>query len=173
MKVKKYIFCNSRPFFLLFKGLVPRVLLTNFRRNSYTEMVRPIRTSSPIGRFCTTGRCQELFHKLKLVLALKELWIVLVLFEWFSILKLLWPIHMQLGFLCTVLLHLPPLRFYLARIFKLLRGPEIDSASLCSLGCRYDNLISTRFLASIDCSKIPALLGVGWMLGLTTGPQLS
>jgi hypothetical protein len=40
-------------------------------------------------------------------------------------------------------------------IFKLLRSPEIDSASLCSLAGRYDNPIPTRFLAP-ECSKIPA-----------------
>ncbi len=32
----------------------------------------------------------------------------------------------------------------------------IDSASLCCLTGRYDNTIPTRFLAPIDCSKIPA-----------------
>ncbi len=32
-----------------------------------------------------------------------------------------------------------------------------DSASLCSLAGRYDNPIPARFLAPIDCSKIPAL----------------
>ncbi len=42
-------------------------------------------------------------------------------------------------------------------IFKLLRSPGIDSASLSSLAGRYDNRISTRFLAPIDCSKISAL----------------
>jgi hypothetical protein len=41
-------------------------------------------------------------------------------------------------------------------IFKLLRSPEIDSARLCSLAGRYDNLILSLFLAHIDCSKIPA-----------------
>ncbi len=50
VKVKKYISYNSRPFFLLFKGLVPRVLLTNFRRNSNTEMVRPKRPSKKFNR---------------------------------------------------------------------------------------------------------------------------
>ncbi len=40
--------------------------------------------------------------------------------------------------------------------FKLLRSPGIDSARLCSLVGRYDNLIPSRFLAHIDCSKIPA-----------------
>jgi hypothetical protein len=38
-------------------------------------------------------------------------------------------------------------------IFKLLRSPGIDSASLCSLACRNDNSIPTRFLAPIYCSK--------------------
>ncbi len=33
----------------------------------------------------------------------------------------------------------------------------IDSASLCGLAGRYDNPISTRFVAPIDCLKIPAL----------------
>ncbi len=32
-----------------------------------------------------------------------------------------------------------------------------DSASLCSLAGRYDNPVPTRFLAPVDCSKIPAL----------------
>jgi hypothetical protein len=32
----------------------------------------------------------------------------------------------------------------------------IDPARLCSLAGRYDNPIPTRFLAPIDCSKIPA-----------------
>ncbi len=36
------------------------------------------------------------------------------------------------------------------------RFQRIDSASLCSLAGRYDNPIPTMFLASIDCSKIPA-----------------
>jgi hypothetical protein len=40
-------------------------------------------------------------------------------------------------------------------IFKLLRIPGIDSASPCSLAGRYNNPIPTRFLAPIDCSKIP------------------
>jgi hypothetical protein len=39
-------------------------------------------------------------------------------------------------------------------IFKLLRSPGIDSASLCSLAGRYDNpYIPTRFLSSIHCYK--------------------
>jgi hypothetical protein len=33
----------------------------------------------------------------------------------------------------------------------------MNSASLCSLAGRYDNPIFTRFLAPIDCLKIPAL----------------
>jgi hypothetical protein len=33
----------------------------------------------------------------------------------------------------------------------------MNSASLCSLAGRYDNPIPTRFLAPIDCLKIPAL----------------
>jgi hypothetical protein len=37
-------------------------------------------------------------------------------------------------------------------------SPGIDATSLCSLAGRYDNLITTRFLASIDCLKIPAQL---------------
>ncbi len=37
------------------------------------------------------------------------------------------------------------------------RLPEINFASLCSLAGRYDNSIPTRFLAPIDCSKIPEL----------------
>jgi hypothetical protein len=37
------------------------------------------------------------------------------------------------------------------------RFQGMNSASLCSLAGRYDNPIPTRFLASIDCLKIPAL----------------
>ncbi len=37
------------------------------------------------------------------------------------------------------------------------RFQEIDSASLYSLAGLYDNLIPTRFLATISCSKISAL----------------
>ncbi len=36
------------------------------------------------------------------------------------------------------------------------RFQRINSASLCILKGRYDNPISTRFLAPIDCLKIPA-----------------
>ncbi len=49
------------------------------------------------------------------------------------------------------------------RIFKLLsfkepknRYQEINSASLYGLAGRYENPIPTRFLAPIDCLKIPA-----------------
>jgi hypothetical protein len=34
----------------------------------------------------------------------------------------------------------------------------MNSASQCSLADRYNNTIPTRFLAPIDCLKIPALL---------------
>ncbi len=45
--------------------------------------------------------------------------------------------------------------------FKTFKEPKnrfqgINSASLCSLAGRYDNPIPTRFLAPIDCLKIPA-----------------
>jgi hypothetical protein len=36
------------------------------------------------------------------------------------------------------------------------RFQGINSANLCSLADRYDNPIPTRFLAPIDCFKIPA-----------------
>jgi hypothetical protein len=36
------------------------------------------------------------------------------------------------------------------------RFQGINSASLCSLAGRYDNPIPTRFLAPIECLKIPA-----------------
>ncbi len=47
------------------------------------------------------------------------------------------------------------------RYFQTFKEPRnwfqgVDSASLCSLAVRYDNPITTRFLAPIDCSKIPA-----------------
>ncbi len=38
------------------------------------------------------------------------------------------------------------------------RFQGMNSASLCSLAGRYDNPIPTRFLAPIDCLKIPALV---------------
>ena len=49
-----------------------------------------------------------------------------------------------------------------ARIFKILRCPRIDSKEPIPPGCvalagRYDNLNHTRFLALMDCLKIPAL----------------
>ncbi len=48
------------------------------------------------------------------------------------------------------------------RILQLFKDPKnrfqgINSASLCSLAVRYVNPIPTRFLAPIDCLKIPAL----------------
>ncbi len=50
-----------------------------------------------------------------------------------------------------------------ARSFKLVRNPRLDSKESIPPACvaswgRYDNPIPTRFLASIDCLKIPALL---------------
>ncbi len=50
----------------------------------------------------------------------------------------------------------------LARIFKLLRNPRIDSKEPIPPGCVdwgnwYDNPILARSLAPIDCLKIPAL----------------
>jgi hypothetical protein len=42
------------------------------------------------------------------------------------------------------------------------RFQGVDSASLCSLAGRYDNLIPTRFLAPIDYSKIPRLVTTGY-----------
>jgi hypothetical protein len=36
------------------------------------------------------------------------------------------------------------------------RFQGMNSASLCSLAGRYDNPVPTRFLAPIDCLKIPA-----------------
>jgi hypothetical protein len=46
--------------------------------------------------------------------------------------------------------------------FKELGNPfqGINSAKLCSLAGRYDNPIPSRFLASIDCLKILALVSV-------------
>jgi hypothetical protein len=42
-------------------------------------------------------------------------------------------------------------------VFLNFLGAKIDSASLCSLVAgQYDNPIPTRFLALIDCYKIPA-----------------
>ncbi len=53
-------------------------------------------------------------------------------------------------------------------IFKLLRTPGIDSAIVYRLAGRYYNSIPTRFLAPIDCSKIPSYAkmenGVGSVL---------
>ncbi len=41
----------------------------------------------------------------------------------------------------------------------------MNSASLCSLAARYDNPIPSRFLAPIDCLKIPDLMYVKLLLG--------
>ncbi len=51
-------------------------------------------------------------------------------------------------------------------ILKLLRSPGIDSVSLCRQAGRYDNPVSTRFLAPIDCSKIPALFKFAYLYTL-------
>jgi hypothetical protein len=40
------------------------------------------------------------------------------------------------------------------------RFQGIHSASLCSLAGRYNNSIPTRFLAPVDCLKIPALYSI-------------
>ena len=65
----------------------------------------------------------------------------------------------------------PFIRLYKSRIFKRLRSPGIDSkvnsASLCSLAGRYDNPIPVRFLAPIDCLKIPAQFSEQVQVGKT------
>ncbi len=58
----------------------------------------------------------------------------------------------------------------------------MNSASLCSLAGRYDNPIPTRFLAPIDCLKIPAqewqepvissTRGNGRMMAAVTGGEM-
>ncbi len=53
-------------------------------------------------------------------------------------------------------------RLIRGRILQLFKEPKnryqgINSARLCSLAGQYDNPIPTRFLATIDCLKIPAL----------------
>ncbi len=40
---------------------------------------------------------------------------------------------------------------------RLNRFQGINSASLCSLAGRYDNPFPTRFLAPLDCLKVPTL----------------
>jgi hypothetical protein len=45
----------------------------------------------------------------------------------------------------------------------------MNSASLCSLAGLYDNPIPTRFLAPIDCLKIPAL---NMVLHISSGHQI-
>ncbi len=55
--------------------------------------------------------------------------------------------------------HPPPVQILWGGIFKLEprnRFQGMNSASLCSLAGRYDIPIPTRFLAPIDCLKIPA-----------------
>jgi hypothetical protein len=65
--------------------------------------------------------------------------------------------------------------------FKTFKEPRnrfqgLDPASLCSLAGRQDKPIPTRFLAPIDCYKIPALifatLGGGWLMGGAQCPAL-
>ncbi len=51
------------------------------------------------------------------------------------------------------------------------RFQGMNSVSLCSLAGRYDNPISTRCLAPIDCLKIPALAARYDKQGCRTGPQ--
>jgi hypothetical protein len=53
-------------------------------------------------------------------------------------------------------------------IFKLLRRAGIDSASLYSLAGRYDNPIPTRFLAPVECSKIPAQLSPSFLFAVNS-----
>jgi hypothetical protein len=53
------------------------------------------------------------------------------------------------------------LKGYRTRDFKLLRSPGIDSASNVAWRAGTTNPIPTRFLAPIDCSKIPALTSCG------------
>ena len=49
----------------------------------------------------------------------------------------------------------------------------MNSASLCSLAGRYDNLIPTRSLVPIDCLKIPALATLASGIGsLESIPRL-
>ncbi len=57
-----------------------------------------------------------------------------------------------------------------SRTFKLLRRLGIDLRNgfrqpMYSLACRYDNPIPTRFLAPLDCSKIPAQFRKSWCRG--------
>ncbi len=56
----------------------------------------------------------------------------------------------------------PPTLLYTEPEFFNFNGAQdqfqgINTASLCSLAARFDNPIPTRFLATIDCLKIPAL----------------
>ncbi len=45
------------------------------------------------------------------------------------------------------------------------RFQGMKSASLFSLAGRYDNPIPTRFLAPVDCLKIPAQASIFWSVG--------
>jgi hypothetical protein len=60
-------------------------------------------------------------------------------------------------------IHPPPPPSTVYFITVLFKEPKnriqgINSASLCSLAGQFDNPIPTRFLAPIDCFKIPALV---------------
>jgi hypothetical protein len=72
---------------------------------------------------------------------------------------------------------LMPLRMNRGRIFKCYGAQESflrnNSASLCSLAGRYDNPIPIRFLAPIDCLKIPALESGPAILSVLRPPPLS
>jgi hypothetical protein len=60
----------------------------------------------------------------------------------------------------TIDLNIQPNHVSRARICQRFRSPRIDSASLCILAGRYDNPLPTRFLAPIECLKIPARVWV-------------
>ncbi len=55
----------------------------------------------------------------------------------------------------------PGIKYSIPSVFLNFMEPrnrfQMQSASLCSLAGRYDNPIPNRFLAPIDCLKIPAL----------------
>ncbi len=53
------------------------------------------------------------------------------------------------------------------------RFQRMNSASLRSLAGRYDNPIPTRFLAPMDCLKIPAQYSRSWTPGLRATWKLS
>ncbi len=60
-------------------------------------------------------------------------------------------------------------------IFKLFRSLGIDSASLCTVDCRAGTttLFRNRFLASINCSKIPAQFSLQVEPLARTGPVIT